>query len=143
MLLGTYEHNMDAKGRVSIPAKFRDDLGSTFVISYGLDHCLYVYSMEEWTKFADEINAGKGTNALKIKRFFMSNACECEIDSQGRALIPQSFKAYANLSKEVTIIGVSTRAEIWNREDWNNFKADNDLSTENIGEYMNELGMML
>lgn len=143
MLLGTYEHNMDAKGRVSIPAKFRDDLGSTFVISYGLDHCLYVYSMEEWTKFADEINAGKGTNALKIKRFFMSNACECEIDSQGRALIPQSFKTYANLSKEVTIIGVSTRAEIWNREDWNSFKADNDLSTENIGEYMNELGMML
>ncbi|MBO5136120.1 MAG: division/cell wall cluster transcriptional repressor MraZ [Clostridia bacterium] len=143
MLLGTYEHNMDAKGRVSIPAKFRDDLGSTFVISYGLDHCLYVYSMEEWTKFADEINAGKGTNALKIKRFFMSNACECEIDSQGRALIPQSFKIYANLTKEVTIIGVSTRAEIWNREDWNSFKADNDLSTENIGEYMNELGMML
>ena len=143
MLLGTYEHNMDAKGRVSIPSKFRDDLGSTFVISYGLDHCLYVYSMEEWTKFADEINAGKGTNALKIKRFFMSNACECEIDSQGRTLIPQSFKAYANLTKEVTIIGVSTRAEIWNREDWNSFKADNDLSTENIGEYMNELGMML
>ena len=143
MLLGTYEHNMDAKGRVSIPAKFRDDLGSTFVISVGLDNCLYVHSKEEWNKFAEQLENATGTDALRIKRFFNGHACECEIDSQGRALIPQSLKEYAHLTKEVTIIGVSNRVEIWNREDWIDYKEENDLKPENIAQFMNELGMKL
>ena len=140
MLIGEYYHNIDAKGRVSIPSKFRDDLGGSFVLSRGLDNCLYAYSASEWNNFKDELLAMHGQSAQKIRRFFFSGATECEIDSQGRVLIPPSFREYAGLLKEVVIVGVSNRAEIWKKENWEKYISDSSFDSAEIAKAMEEMG---
>lgn len=141
MLIGEYCHNLDTKGRVSIPSKFRDDLGGTFVLSKGLDNCLYVYSVREWEKFESELLALRGPDALKVRRFFSSGAQECEIDVQGRVVLPPMFRAYADLKKEVVIIGLSNRAEIWDKDRWNNYMTDSSFESEEIAKAMERLGI--
>ena len=120
MLLGEYNHNIDDKGRVSVPAKFREDLGISFIVTKGLDNCLFAYSKEEWTKFEEKLKSLPLTNpnARNFIRFFFSGATECEIDKQGRFLIPTNLRISANLEKDAIIIGVGTRIEIWNKETW-------------------------
>ena len=140
MLIGEYYHNLDAKGRVSVPSKFRDDLGSTFVLSRGLDDCLYAYSVSEWETFKAELLTMRGSSAQKIRRFFFSGATECEIDSQGRVVIPPNFRTYAKLSKEIVIVGVSNRAEIWDKKKWEDYISDASFDSSEIAKAMDEMG---
>ena len=141
MLIGEYYHNLDAKGRVSIPSKFRDDLGGTFVLSKGLDNCLYAYSTKEWAGFQNELLALRGQDAQKVRRFFFSGASECEIDTQGRVVLPPVFREYAGLKKELVIIGVSNRAEIWDKEKWEKYISDSSFDSEEISSAMERLGL--
>ena len=141
MLIGEYYHNLDAKGRVSIPSKFRDDLGGTFVLSKGLDNCLYAYSTKEWVGFQNELLALRGQDAQKVRRFFFSGASECEIDTQGRVVLPPVFREYAGLKKELVIIGVSNRAEIWDKEKWEKYISDSSFDSEEISSAMERLGL--
>ena len=143
MLLGEYNHIIDDKGRVSVPAKFREDLGISFIVTKGLDNCLFAYSKEEWTKFEEKLKSLPLTNpnARNFIRFFFSGATECEIDKQGRINIPQSLREYAELGREVAIIGVSTRVEIWNREKWNNYTSTENMDVDEIAKQMSDLGI--
>lgn len=137
-LKGEYNHTLDPKGRVNFPAKLREVLGERFVISKGLDDCLFVYPEEEWEKFEESINALPLSKARKLQRFFFSGAADVEPDKQGRVLIPQNLREYAGLDKEVVIIGASNRAEIWDKATW---EADSEeLTAENMAEVMDELG---
>jgi MraZ protein len=117
MFIGEYNHSLDSKNRLIMPAKFREKLGEAFVMTKGLDNCLFVYSIDEWKVVEEKLKALPMTNkdARAFVRFFFAGASECEIDKQGRTLIPVNLKEYANIDKEVVIIGVSTRIEIWSR----------------------------
>ena len=135
---GEFQHNIDAKGRLFIPAKFREELGKMFIITKGLDGCLFVYSASAWAVLEDNINQLPQSKSRNLQRFFFSSAADCVPDAQGRVLIPQNLREYAALQKEVTIIGVSGRVEIWNTARW---KAINEeLTPESIAEAMEELG---
>lgn len=140
MLIGEYYHNIDSKGRLSIPAKFRDDLGGTFVLSRGLDNCLYAYSVSEWNSFKDELLQMRGKDAQRIRRFFFSGATECEIDTQGRVVIPPGYREYASLEKEVAVVGVSNRAEIWSRSAWDKYINASDFDSGEIAKAMENMG---
>ena len=137
MLIGQYEHNIDAKGRVIVPVKFRDDLKDTFYITKGLDGCLFVLSYQEWKSLEQKIKAMPISKARRLQRFFFSGASEVEMDKQGRILIPQNLREYAGLKKEVTFIGTSSRAEIWDSDNWNKFNLE--LTEESIEEAMDLL----
>ena len=141
MLLGEYNHNIDDKGRVSVPAKFREDLGISFIVTKGLDNCLFAYSKEEWTKFEEKLKSLplSDKNARNFVRFFLSGATECEIDKQGRFLIPANLRISAKLEKDAMIIGVGTRLEIWDKATWQ--KCDENISADEIAENMTMLGI--
>lgn len=143
MLLGEYSHNLDTKGRVSIPAKFRDDLGSSFIVTKGLDNCLFIYSKQEWTTFESKLKTLPLTNpnARNFIRFFFSGATECEIDKQGRINIPQNLREYAGITKEVYVIGVATRVEIWDKEKWDNYTSPENMDLDEIAGQMSNLGI--
>ena len=143
MLLGEYSHNLDAKGRVSVPAKFREDLGHTFIVTKGLDNCLFAYSKEEWKTFEEKLKNLPLTNmnARNFIRFFFSGATECEIDKQGRFLITSNLREYAKLEKDTVIIGVGTRIEIWDKEKWKSYNSDENISADEIAENMTMLGI--
>ena len=134
MLIGEYQHNIDAKGRVIVPARFREDLGERFYVTKGLDHCLFVLPPTEWTKLQEKIMAMPMGKARGIQRFFFSGAAEVEPDKQGRILLPAELRAYAGLEKDVTIIGNRNHAEIWATEVWNARRAavTNDQRAERL-----------
>ena len=119
MLMGQYEHTLDIKGRMNMPAKFRDELGDHFVITKGTDACLSVYSQEEWKTLADRVKRLPEAKAKMLKRFFFANATEVEPDKQGRIIIPAVLRTYAQMDKEVIVVGVMDKAEIWDRTHWN------------------------
>lgn len=127
MLCGEYQHNMDQKGRVTIPSKFREDLGDKFFVCKGLDDCLFVFSAEQWKKVIDSIAEMPVAQARKLQRYFFAGATEAEPDKQGRVLLPLSLRDHAHITKEVTVIGTGTRAEIWDTASW---IAYNDGQTE-------------
>ncbi|WP_312695206.1 division/cell wall cluster transcriptional repressor MraZ [Caproiciproducens sp.] len=137
MLIGEYQHNIDTKGRVIVPARFREDLGEHFYITKGLDGCLFVLSPEEWTRLQDKVKAMPISKARGLQRFFFSGAAEVEPDKQGRILIPQVLRDHAQLTKDVTFIGTSSRAEIWDSKRWNEFNST--LTEESIAEAMDML----
>ncbi len=137
MLIGEYQHNIDAKGRVIVPARFREDLGEHFYITKGLDGCLFVLSPEEWTRLQEKVKAMPISKARGLQRFFFSGAAEVEPDKQGRILIPQVLRDHAQLTKDVTFIGTSSRAEIWDSKRWNDFNSN--LTEESIAEAMDML----
>lgn len=143
MLLGEYNHSLDTKGRVSVPSKLRMDLGESFIVTKGLDNCLFVYSKEEWLTFETKLKTLPltNTNARNFVRFFFSGATECEIDKQGRINIPQNLREYASITKDVTIVGVGTRAEIWDRDKWNVYNSDENLNVDDIASQMSDLGI--
>lgn len=143
MFMGEYQHNMDSKGRVIIPAKFREALGEKFVATRGLDNCLFVYPMHEWSNLEKKLTSLPLTskNARTFVRFFFSGATESELDKQGRVSIPANLRDYAKLEKEVVIIGLANRIEIWARERWDNFLSDAEDSYEEIAAAMEELGI--
>jgi len=118
-LIGTYYHNMDAKGRMNFPTKLREQLGSPFYVTKGLDaHCLTVYSATEWEQLAQKVAAIPETKGAQIKRWLFSGAGEIVPDKQGRILIPQDLRQFAGLEKDVVVIGANNKAEIWDRTSW-------------------------
>lgn len=142
MFIGEYQHALDNKNRMIIPSKFREGLGNTFVLTKGLDGCLYAYHMEEWQKLENKLKGLPLTSkdARAFVRFFFSGAAEVEVDKQGRALIPQNLIEYAAINKEIVSIGVSTRLEIWSKEKWVDYNEQN-IDFEEIAEKMSELGI--
>jgi len=143
LFIGEYEHSVDAKGRVIMPAKLREDIGEKFIVTKGLDGCLFAYSFSEWTNFEGKLKTLPLTNknARDFVRFFLSGAVECEIDKQGRFLIPSNLREYGALEKEIIIIGVGTRIEIWNKEEWKKYSSDENISADEIAENMTMLGI--
>lgn len=143
MLIGEYEHSLDVKGRLIMPAKLRADIGEKFIITKGLDGCLFVFSQDEWSNFEAKLKELPLTNknARDFVRFFLSGATEGELDKQGRFLIVNNLRAYANITKEVIIIGVGTRLEIWNKEKWEEYNSSENLSADDIAENMTMLGI--
>ena len=137
MLIGEYQHNIDPKGRVIVPSKFREDLGERFYVTKGLDGCLFVLSPAEWDKLQEKIMSMPISKARGLQRFFFSGAAEVEPDKQGRILLPQHLRDYAHLTKDVAFIGASRRAEIWDAANWKAFNSD--LTEEAIAEAMDEL----
>ncbi len=143
MLIGEYEHSLDVKGRLILPAKIREDMGDKFIVTKGLDGCLFGFSQNEWTNFEEKLKTLPLTNknARDFVRFFLSGATECEIDKQGRFLITSNLREYATLEKDAIIIGVGTRIEIWNREKWKSYNSDENISADEIAENMTILGI--
>lgn len=143
MFIGEYQHSIDDKGRVIMPSKFREDLGFDFIMTKGLDNCLFVYPMEEWNILEKKLKILPLTNrdARAFVRFFFSGATECTLDKQGRILIPLNLREHARLIKDAVIIGVATRIEIWGKEEWNAYNEDDSLSYDSIAERMAELGI--
>ncbi len=141
MLMGEYSHSLDQKGRLIMPAKLRQDIGEKFILTKGLDGCLFAFSQNEWLNFEEKLKTLplSDRNARNFVRFFLSGATECEIDKQGRFLIPNNLRVAGNLEKDVIIIGVGTRLEIWNKEIWQ--KCDEEISAEEIAENMANLGI--
>ena len=115
MFMGEYNHTIDPKGRLIIPAKFREALGDEFVVTKGLDGCLFVYANTEWNNFEEKLRTLPLTNknARQFTRFFLAGAAACEVDKQGRILIPQVLREFAKLEKDVVLVGVASRIEIW------------------------------
>ena len=126
-----------------MPAKLREDMGEKFIITKGLDGCLFGFSQNEWENFETELKTLPLTNknARDFVRFFLSGAMECEIDKQGRFLISSNLRNVATLEKEVIIIGVGTRIEIWNKEKWENYNNEENISADDIAENMTMLGI--
>lgn len=143
MLIGEYEHSLDVKGRLILPAKIREDMVDKFIVTKGLDGCLFGFSQNEWTNFEEKLKTLPLTNknARDFVRFFLSGATECEIDKQGRFLITSNLREYATLEKDAIIIGVGTRIEIWNREKWKSYNSDENISADEIAENMTMLGI--
>lgn len=137
MFMSEYDHTMDAKNRVTVPAKFREGLGDEFVLTLGLDGCLYAYPMAEWGRVVEQFDKLPGTKeARKIERFFLSAATPCEIDKQGRLLIPAKHKEYAALEKDIVFVGVSRKVEIWSKERYESLNFDGmDEAADKISEY--------
>jgi len=118
MLVGEFQHNIDAKGRMIMPAKFRDELGEKFVITKGLDKCLFVFAQSEWDKLDKQLSELSLSKGRKTQRFFYGGMTDCEVDKQGRILVPASLREYADLEKDVVVVGLARRAEIWSKQEW-------------------------
>lgn len=136
MLMGEYHHNIDEKSRLIIPAKFRSELGERFVITKGLDKCLFVYSETEWNKLMQKVSSLQFTkkNVRAFERTFIGGASLIEFDKQGRINITSPLVHYANIKKECVIIGVSERLEIWSKEEFESYMKDNEDNLEEITE---------
>lgn len=142
MFIGEYNHALDAKNRMIIPSKLRDELGNKFILTKGLDGCLYAYPLNEWKILEEKLKSLPLTNkdARAFVRFFFSGATEVELDKQGRGLIPQNLIEYANIEKEIVSIGVLSRVEIWSKNKWNNYN-DENIDYDSIAEKMSDLGI--
>lgn len=143
MLLGEYQHSLDSKGRLTIPSRLRDDLGERFVVTKGLDSCLFVYPLEEWNRLEEKLRTLplSRSDVRSFVRFLFSGAVECELDRQGRILLPGSLREHAYLEKDAYIIGVSTRLEIWDKEKWEQYSQQAAVSFEQAAEQLEELGI--
>ena len=143
MFIGEYEHSVDSKGRLIMPAKLREEIGDKFVITKGLDGCLFAYSQTEWAAFEEKLKTLplSSRNARDFTRFFLSGAIECEIDKQGRFLITSNLRDFANIVKDVIIIGVNTRIEIWSKDKWKEYSKNESINVDEIAENMTMLGI--
>lgn len=139
MLYGEYQHNMDIKGRVTVPSKFREDLGDKFYVCKGLDNCLFMLSEMQWQNMLEKVSTMPVAQARNVQRYFFSGTTDVETDKQGRILLPQTLRDYAHLTKEVTVIGTGTRAEIWDTQRWNAY--NDGLTQESLESAMEALGI--
>ena len=141
MFIGEYYHNLDAKGRIIIPAKFRDELNGTFILTRGLDGCLTIYSTEKWEKIFEEINKLPETkkSTRQYIRMLTANACECTLDNQGRILIPANLSGSVNITKECVVVGANSHVEIWDKATWNAYMDDASENFEDIAESLSDL----
>lgn len=136
-MTGEYQHNLDSKGRLFIPAKLREELGNVFYVTLSMDRCLSAYSAESWRDFSDKVNAMPYVKQRKMRPLF-AYAAKCELDTQGRILIPQNLRDYAGLSKNVTVVGCNNHAELWDAAAWNEINII-ETTPENISAVMEEL----
>ena len=136
-MTGEYQHSLDNKGRLFIPAKLREELGDVFYLTLSMDRCLCAYSAENWKAFSDKVSAMPYVRQRKMRPLF-AHAARCELDSQGRALIPQGLRDYAGLEKNVTVVGCNNHAELWNSEAWAAVYEE-ETKPENIAAVMEEL----
>jgi MraZ protein len=143
MLIGEYNHTLDKKGRVIVPSRFRDELGDTFIITRGMDSCLFLYPLHEWKNLETRLKTLPFNKAetRAFMRMFFSGASEVEVDKQGRVLIPPLLREHSQLKKDVVFIGVSNRAEIWSREIWEEYSNNSSQSFEQISEKLMDFQM--
>ncbi len=144
MFMGEYNHTIDDKGRMIIPVKFREQLGNEFVVTRGMDGCLFLYPLDAWKEFEEKLQALPVTvdkNARKLTRFFLAGATVVELDKQGRILIPANLRKHAELLKDVVITGVLQRVEVWSKEQWEDYNDFEDL--DEIAESMTQFGFNL
>ena len=144
MFLGEYQHTLDAKGRVSLPAKFRGELTGNVVICNGLDDCLYVFSAEEYLAFAAQLSAGSDGDARsrRVKRFFLGSAQEVPLDSAGRISLTPALRNYASLTKDVVVIGTGERIELWDAEKWDAYNGGAEGSIEDLAQELADAGLL-
>ena len=142
MFVGEAQHTIDAKGRLIIPAKYREELGEEFMLAKGLDGCLFIYPMEQWHELESKLRALPLTQkeARSFARFFFSGANEGEMDQQGRLIIPQALREYAQLTKECVVVGVDNRLEVWDQEKWRAYNAQSEESFEQLAEIIGQSG---
>ncbi len=145
MFMSQYNHTIDAKGRVIIPAKFREKLGDAFVVTKGLDGCLYGYAKEEWSAFEEKLGTLPITNknSRQFTRFFLAGAAECELDKQGRILIPSVLREFAGLDKDVVLVGVASKIEIWSKERWDESNGEYETNMDDIAMNLESLGFSI
>lgn len=143
MFFGEYEHTMDPKGRISMPARFREKLSETIYITKGLDQCLFLFPESEWLRIEEELKALPLTqkNARQFVRTFFAGAMDCTLDKQGRMMLSPNLRTYAQLDKDVVLIGVSTRIEIWSKEQWEQYQGNDAQSYEELAEQLAQLGI--
>lgn len=142
MFIGEYQHSLDSKNRIIVPSKLREGLGDKFIISKGLDGCLYAYPIDEWQKFEEKLKNLPLTNrdARAFVRFFVAGATEVETDKQGRGLIPANLREYAGIEKEIVTIGALNKVEIWSKEKWESYN-ESDIHFDSIADKMGDLGI--
>lgn len=140
MFMGEYSHTIDAKGRLIVPSKFREGLGDSFVVTKGFDGCLYAYDMEEWTKLEEKMKnlPMSHKDIRKISRFFLAGATLAEVDKQGRILLPAVLREFAQITKDVVLLGVGNRIEIWSKENWEREENFDDM--DEVAERMADMG---
>ncbi len=143
MLLGEYKHNLDPKGRMAMPAKFRENLAAGAIITRGIDDCLFVFANAEWEELAKKLMSLPlaQANSRAFVRLMMSGATDVSVDAQGRILIPDYLRKYAGLKKEVVVAGLYNRIEIWSQDTWTAYKTKTESSSEEIAEKLGELGI--
>lgn len=141
--MGEYLHTIDGKGRLIVPAKYREALGEKFIATKGLDHCLFVYPIDEWHALEEKLRALPFTQpeARAFVRFFFSGATECELDKQGRILLPANLRDYAQLEKDVVLVGVSSRVEIWSQTLWTDYSRQAEDAYASAAESLVNLGI--
>ncbi len=143
MFLGEYKHTIDEKSRIAIPSKFRSSLKGGVVITKGLDNCLFVHPMSEWKRWADELSKlpVSKSDSRAIKRHMFGEAVDVKLDSQGRVVLPERLKKFANIKNKAVLLGLYNRLEIWDEEAWEKYKAKTEKQSTNIAERMSELGI--
>jgi len=143
MFLGEYQHSLDSKGRITVPAKFRDQLSDRFVATKGLENCIFLYPLKEWRNIEEKLHSLPMTraDARSFVRFFFSGASELEVDKQGRTVLPSNLREYAGIDKDVVIIGVGSRAEIWAGDKWVEYNQEKAGQYEQLAESLVDLGI--
>ncbi len=143
MFYGEFQHTIDPKGRVIIPASFRKELGVKFMITKGLEQCLFIFSEAQWNSLVSKLETLplSDNSARAFNRFFFSTASECELDKNYRILVPPALRTHAELEKDISIIGVGTRVEVWGKEKWGKYIKDDSLSPDSIAKTMAMLGI--
>lgn len=143
MLLGEYEHSIDTKGRIAMPAKLREGLGAKFIVTKGLDGCLFVYAMDEWQRMEQKLASlpMSRKTARDFTRFLFGGACEAECDKQGRVLLPANLRRYAALERDAVIVGVGSRAEIWDAAKWQQYNEESAEDVNELAEQLADLGI--
>ncbi len=144
MLIGEYKHTLDPKKRLSLPSKWRKELGSTLIVTRGLEICLFVYPQAEWAKITEKIgNLPLGSaDTRSFNRFFLSGAVEVEVDTVGRILVPDFLKDFAKLETKVVLAGIHDRVEIWDENRWTEYKARIEMQADSLAEKLSEIGVL-
>ena len=144
MLIGEHKHVLDSKKRVSLPARFRKEMGSEVVITHGLDSCLFIYTQSEWERVAEKLShlSVGAADSRGFNRFMLAGATLVEIDSIGRILIPEFLKEFAGLSERVVIIGVHKRLEVWDEDRWRSYKGEIEKQADKLAEKLGEIGVI-
>ena len=144
MLIGEYTHTLDDKNRMSLPVKFRKEMGKSVVVAPGLDNCLSIFTMKEWDKIAEKLSDGSmiASDNRSFSRFIFGQAVSVDVDTQGRILIPENLKNRSGLTSKVIVIGVQNRAEIWNEKAWNAYKKVVDTQADALADKLGQIGVL-